>query len=293
MNLTLGCKCWSRGLQYGFRVYADGVRVLIPLLTYPSTDGRWSSLAHFCGDVLSGKTPPAYSRSLTVSDGSRTIQATATMAKHGRSFQGYVTAPRGSWLWEYVDERMGRDLACEYLAQPNHDFVLIPEDTESVREELDEIENDAREQVRAKSKRMGHGPPPNAKEIGLYFETLEAERLTSQFPTPTFQVQHRFPEVESRIPVLRKNKISCDIDVTKGAGTVIRCVEVKSVAGVPGTAFDLSSRQWESRIWCKKSQVPYDVVVYYHARCRVIERLVIGVTARLRREPRGFLCYPI
>src|SRR6266487_733048 len=101
-RISLGCKSWSRGAQFGFRIYADDIRWLVPLLVYPSSDGRWLTLSAFYEEILKGRKAAAYSRLVLIYDGKRSHQATATIAWHGRSVQGYITAPRGTWLYDYV-----------------------------------------------------------------------------------------------------------------------------------------------------------------------------------------------
>ena len=133
MQLTLGCKSWSCGRQIGFRVYADDIITLVPMLNLPSIDASWDTLADFYNAVRSGTRPTAYSRRLVVFDGSRSIEATATLAKHGRTVQGYITAAHGSWLYDYVQRNMGLDLDCEYIVQDPKDLVMIPRRGDTVR----------------------------------------------------------------------------------------------------------------------------------------------------------------
>ena len=132
MKIALGCKRWTGGTQYGFRIYAPDIKLLVPHIVHPSSDRKWSSLGDFYKDVVAGRVPPAYSRSVVISDGSRTAQVTATFAKHGNTVQGYITAPLGSWLRDYVVERLDADLECEYLIQPDTDFIVVPRRSESV-----------------------------------------------------------------------------------------------------------------------------------------------------------------
>lgn len=292
MNIKLGCKCWSRGQQYGFRIYAPGIRSLVPHLAHPSADARWSCLADFHQQVMAGRHPLAYSRRVTISDGSRMIEATATIATHGRSVQGYITAPLDSWLRDYVESRLSENVVCEYLVQPQQDLILIPVDESSLLDKLEQVEATAKSKVRRRLRQMRYGPPPNAKEIGLYFEIMEFERLMNQFPAPDWRVHHRYPAIDSAVPFLRQNNVSCDIDVVTGEEEVVYCVEVKSVSGAPGSAFNLTRREWNSREVCRRSEIPYDIVVYYHARCQVIERLVISAIAELHCEPSGYWCFP-
>lgn len=292
MNITLGCKCWSGGAQYGFRIYAADIRALVLYLVYPSADGQWRSLGDFYQELVAGHIPTAYSRSLSMSDGARTIEVTATIAKHGRSVQGYITAPLHSWLRDFVEDRLYQDLECEYLVQSSSDYVLLPAHAKSVKGVLDGIEKTARQSAQSRLRQMGYGPPPNADEIGLYFEDLEYRRLLVEFPSPQWRVYHRHPLIDSTIPFLRTNDVSCDIDVVMSDGNVARCVEVKSVSGAPGSRFALSRRERESRLWCNTSRIPYQIVVYYHVRCQVIERRVIEPSENMNEDPIGYWCYP-
>lgn len=279
-------------MQYGFRIYTNDIRSLVPSLIYPSTDGRWKSLADFYREVVAGRIPVAYSRSIVISDGSRKVQATATIAKHGRTVQGYITAHLGTWLRDYVENRLHEDLECEYLIQPNQDFILIPLQGGSVKEKLDKSENTAKRIVRSQLRRMKCGPPPHAAEIGLYFETLEFRSLKAEFPPPRWNVHHRYPAIDSNVLFLRTNNVSCDIDVVTRNGDIVRCVEVKSVSGAPGSPFNLTRREWDSRVWCVRSDISYEIVVYYHARSQIIERRVIAASESIRHEPIGYWCYP-
>jgi hypothetical protein len=220
------------------------------------------------------------------------MEATFTIAKHGRSFQGYITASLGSWLHSYVENRLNKDVECEYLVQPVIDLILIPKDDSRVANRLEKLETRARNVVRRQLRREELGPPPDAVEIGLYFEILEAESLEHEYPPPNWRIQHRYPAIDSAVLLLRSNNISCDIDVTTGGGEIVRCVEVKSVSGAPRSSFNVSRREWNSREWCAEHQIPYDIVVYYHARFQVIERLVIPSDTTLKCEASGYWCTP-
>jgi len=289
MKILLGCKAWTSGAQHGFRIYATGIRSLVPYLTFPSANGRWPALGDFYKEAAAAHHPQAYSRHVLISDGTRTIAATATLAQHGASVQGYITAATGTWLNDYVVNRLGADLECEYAPQRNQDFILIPKATESVPDRLEAVESAARRKVRTDLRRFG--APPDAAEVGLFFEREELTRLQAEFAKPAWEVRHRYPAIDSSVPLLRQNDISCDIDVISRAGKVSRCVEVKSISGAPGSPFILSRREWKSRLWCRNRNLPYSTVVYYHTHCQIIERRVIPETVNLKFEPFGYICY--
>jgi len=225
-------------------------------------------------------------------DGRQSLELAATLASHGATVQGYITAPHGTWLYDYVGHRLSRDLVCEYLVQPNQDLILIPRTGDTVERELQAAERLAVQKIRAELKSRGWSPPPKAREIGVYFELLEYERLTQAFPIPDWSVHHRYPLIDSKQPLLRRNDISCDIDVITQKQRPVRCVEVKSVSGAPGSPFNISPREWRSRKWCRERRLQYEVVVYYHAGFESVQRVAIPKSAVLRHEPSGYWCYP-
>lgn len=293
MRITLGCKRWSGKKQPGFRIYASDIRRLGSILIHPSSNSKWDSFDEFRDQVIAGNHPEAYSRSVVISDGENSINVNATFATHGRTFQGYITAPLSTWLMDYVVNRMDLDLKCEYLAHTNQDFILIPAAVKSVYEELDKKDKAGKKKVRKLLKKsQGSVPEQNAIEIGLYFELLEFERLKSEFPQSSYQVLHRYPSINSSINLLKQNNISCDIDVATNAGEIVKCVEVKSIGMGEETPFNLTVREWNSRSWCRRNKIPYEIIVYYHFRYQVIRRLVIEVGDKLKRRPSGYFCYP-
>jgi len=294
VRITLGCKRWSRNQQYGFRIYAPDIRRLGSILIYPSSDKKWESFDDFRDEVIAGYYPEAYSRSVVISDGGNSINVVATFATHGRTFQGYITAPLSTWLMNYVTNRMGLDLKCEYFVHTDQDYILIPAEGKSIYEELDKKDKMGKKKVRKLLKKsQGSIPEQNAIEIGLYFEVLEFERLKSEFPQSSYQVLHRYPSINSSIHLLRQNNISCDIDVASNAGEIVKCIEVKSISMGEETPFNLTIREWDSRSWCRKHNIPYEIVVYYHFRYQMIKRVVIEVGDKLKRRPSGYFCYPI
>ncbi|MFC1875491.1 hypothetical protein ACFLY3_05040 [Chloroflexota bacterium] len=291
MKITLGCKKWSRGKQCGFRLYDSDIKMLGTILVYPSANKYWNSFSEFGGKVLAGKLPSAYSRYVTISDGENNINATATFAQDGNSFQGYITASHGTWLFDYVTDRMGDDLKCEYLVRIDGDFVLIPHVDNSVYVELAKEEKTGKDKVKKLLKKShGQVPRPNLVKIGLYFELLEYDSLKSEFPQSTHKVLHRYPSIISEIQLLKSNNISCDIDVVTKNDNVMKCVEVKSVSLDEEIPFNLTLREWESRVWCRKHNIPYEIVVYHHFRYQKIRRVVIQVDDKLKRWPSGYYC---
>jgi len=297
MRITLGCKRWSRGHQYGFRIYVPDIQRLgAMLVAHPSSDSNWSSFEAFRQEVIAGNYPPAYSRAATISNGSKSINVTVTYAHHGRTFQGYVTAHINTWLMNYVRNRMDTDLKCEYLVRDDRDFILIPSrpNVSSVYVELDKKDKMGRKRVRKIVNRRSHGhfPADKALEIGLYFEDRELEKLKAEFPSPPYQVIHRYPSVDSNVPLLYENNVSCDIDIVTNAGQVVKCVEVKSVSMDDEAPFELSIRQWNSRVWCRRHRIPYEIAVYHHFRYQAIRRAVVAPGDKLKRRPSGYYCIP-
>lgn len=296
MEIALGCKRWSRNRQYGFRIYVPDIQRLGTILMHhPSSNNSWGSFNEFRDQVIAGNYPPAYSRSATISNGKNSINVNATFAHHGRTFQGYITAPINTWLMDYVTSRMDADLKCEYLVRSDRDFILIPSEANvnSVYVELEKKDKIGKRKVRKliNKKSQGSFPEQKAIEIGLYFEELEFERLKSEFPNSSYQVLHRYPSINSSIHLLNQNNISCDIDITTNAGKVVKCVEVKSISMGEETPFNLTIREWDSRVWCRRHRIPYEIVVYYHFRYQTIRRVVIEVGDKLKRRPSGYFCY--
>ena len=89
---------------------------------------------------------------------------------------------------------------------------------------------------------------------------------------------------------MNENNISCDIDIATNAGEVVKCVEIKSISMDEEAPFELSIRQWHSRVWCRRHRIPYEIVVYHHFRYQVIRRVVIEVGDKLKRRPSGYYC---
>jgi len=294
MRITLGCKRWSWNRQYGFRIYAPDIRRLGTILVHPSSDNKWGSFDDFQDQVVAGGHPEAYSRSVIIFDGEKSITVSATFATHGRTFQGYITAPINTWLMDYVINRMGLDLKCEYLVHTGQDYIFIPAGVKSVYEELDKKDKTGKRKVRKLLKKsQGSIPAQNAIEIGLYFEVLEYERLKAEFPQPAYQVFHRYPSINSSINVLKQNNVSCDLDVANNAGAIVKCIEVKSIGMGEETPFNLTIREWNSRTWCRRHNIPYEIIVYYHFRYQIFKRIVIVAEDKLRRRPSGYFCYPL
>jgi hypothetical protein len=292
VEITLGCKKWSGGQQYGLRLYDSDIKILGTILVHPSANKHWNFFSEFGERVLAGKHPSAYSRHVTVSDGENNIDATATFSQDGSSFQGYITASHGTWLYDYVINRMGDDLRCEYLVGIDKDFVLIPQANNSIDVELDKKEKIGKHRVK-KLLRKSHGriPGQNLAEIGLYFELLEYDRLKSEFPQSTHKVLHRYPSIFSEIQILKSNNISCDIDIVTKNDKVVKCVEVKSVSMDEGEIpFSITLREWESRVWCRKRNIPYEIVVYRHFHYQKIRREVIRADDKLKRWASGYYC---
>jgi hypothetical protein len=130
--------------------------------------------------------------------------------------------------------------------------------------------------------------PVGLDKIGLYFELREVERIKQ---TEKLIPYHRYPFLESKIESLRARNISCDIDVFDTNGNFIKFVEVKAVYGVPKSKFALTANEYNSRERCKKKKWNYEIVVYYHIGKHVIERIVIPISMKLKKQPLNYLCW--
>lgn len=288
--VTMGCKEWSGGAQRGLRIYTPTILELTAALDKPSLDGRWSSLAEFVNAVRAGLVPGPYSRSVqVVRDGYPAINATMTIARHGRTTQGYLTAPRGSWFYEFVTRQLDRNMPFQYVSDKSGDVVVIPKPAMVGR--IPDPDNEAmrmKAEIERQLRRENRPPPPDAKAIGLYFETQEVQRINSEGLTPL----HRYPLITSNIPKLQRAGISCDIDVVRANGTFVKCVEVKAVSGPSGGEFHLTRREYESRIECRRRNWIYEIIVYYHVGKLIIERLRLDPDSNIRTRLSGYWCRP-
>ena len=143
MRMVIGPKQWTWGTQKGLRIFADPIRSLAAELTFPDRRGRYESLQDFLDtiDASAGRSarPGVYSRSvLIVKRNEVALGCTASFSdntdrrpaalRHGRhpSIQGYITAPQGSWFYQWVQDRVDSRLVFEYLATETLDFIVVP-----------------------------------------------------------------------------------------------------------------------------------------------------------------------
>ena len=290
MFVRMGCKRWTRGRQLGLRIYTPSIHKLAHILNLPSRDNEWDSLDDFLNS-LGEKDVPPYSRDVLIieKEGEQDyISATVTIAKHGHTSQGYITASQGTWLAEFVETNLDKDFSFEYQAAENKDLLIVPDPAKDLVAERKSEYRSIRRKVKSLNRRHQYVAPPNAQEIGVYFETKEAELLESQGFRPSL----RYPYVTSRISWLRQYDISCDIDVLDSDDNFVKYVEVKAVAGAPGTSFNLTRKEWDSREKCRRNGISYKIVIYYHAGKNVLERRVIPESETLVAEPSGYWCTP-
>ncbi len=284
MLIKMGCKKWSAGTQTGLRIYHPSIIRLKTILDIPSLNMRWNSLNHF----LNSSRDAPYSRNVLIvnSEGQGQIQATITIARHGESStQGYITARQDTWFHDFVESNLGINFNFNYITTPTHDLLVVPFPT-IISEEKDEIK--IKRAINTFLRPRRYSPPPNAQEIGLYFEIQEVQYLLNQSLNP----MHRYPLLTTKVPDLISRNVSCDIDVLDNRHRFKKFVEVKSVSGRPGTAFNLTKNEYESRERCHAEGWPYEIVVYYNIGSKVIERRTITVDDDLQFEPSGYWCYP-
>jgi len=202
-----------------------------------------------------------------------------------------VTAPIGTSLASLVFSKLGRNVNIDFESSPQTEtLILEPKPLESV----------VRQQIRGvrKKLRMLHQPAPrNLLAQGLYFEMVEYERRAATLGTD-MTIDWRAPYVDSKLRVLRKHDISCDIDIWDANDQPQQCIEVKSVAGVPTSPFSLSRRELESRHKCRSLGIEYEIVVYGfsnapidHRRATTNVRRVIPVTEVIHEEPDSYRCW--
>ena len=286
--VTMGCKEWSAGTQRGLRIYTPTIHNLTAVLELPSLDGRWASLTEFIYAIRAGIPATPYSRALqVVRAGYPAVDATMTIARHGRTTQGYITAPRGTWLYRFVSRRMNRDIFFQYASKAMRDVLVVP--ARPAVGAMPDPDAEARRmkiEIERSLQRENRPPPSDAKVIGLYFEHKEVERIRSEGLTPI----HRYPSIRSSITKLSRADISCDIDVIRPNRTLAKCVEVKAVAGATGAEFHLTPKEHASRIECSRRNWIYEIIVYYHVGELVIERVVLGPDSPIYARPSGYWC---
>lgn len=290
MLVKMGCKKWTLGTQLGLRIYTDTIRKLESILNIPSSDNNWRTLTDFIKAIKQGKAVRAYSRNiLLVSRGKPALRCTMTIAKHGRTTQGYITAPHNTWFYRYVSSNMGRNYELEYVQGRQSDLLMIPQHSTTIQVELERDKERIKKRVNHYCRNNRLFAPPNSLEIGLFYEIKEKEHLESQ----GLVVSHRYPYFNSRDSNLLSRQVSCDIDVFDASGKFLKFVEVKSVTASPGAPFNISINEFNSRRKCQRNNWKYEIVVYYHFGNNIIERRVINLHDRLGVFPSGYSCFPI
>lgn len=289
MLVKMGCKKWTRGTQLGLRIYTNTIRSLEPLINLPSSTQKWARLGDFIKAVEKGRMIAPYSRNiLIVSRGKLQINGTMTIAKHGRTTQGYITAPHKSWFYTYVQQNMDKNYYFDYIPALKTDLLVIPKHKSTIQLESNKDEKRIHRRVTRYCRIQKQSLPPKAKEIGLFYEIMEKEHLEKM----GFKPYHRYPSLQSKDPKLIERDISCDIDVFNKKNRFVKFVEVKSVSAAPGTEFNLTIKEYESRKKCAKKKWLYEIVIYYHIGSDVIKRQVISVSDKLTALPSGYICYP-
>lgn len=284
----MGCKRWSRGTQLGLRIYTDTIKNLEPLLTVPSNDKKWAALGEFIRAVEETKVFSPYSRSvLIVSRGKAGISGTMTIARHGRTTQGYITARHKTWFYTYVERNIGKNYYFEYIPASKTDLLIIPKHRSTIELEEKKDEKSIHRKVTAYCRTEKVVFPAKAREVGLFYEIMEKEYLEEL----GFRPYHRYPSVQSKDARLIKKDVSCDIDVFDKKNRFVKFVKVKSIAAPPGSEFNLTVKEYESREKCAKEKWPYEIVVYYHIGSNVIKRQIISLSKHLIVFPSGYICY--
>ena len=289
----VGYKVWSRGGQPGLRIYANTIRALRQQMIYPSDDGSFTNLDQWLRLLEASKQPERYSRRAVVIVPTKEIfECTLTISTLPPcSPQGYVTAPTGTSLASLVFSKLGRNVNVDFESSPQAEtLILEPKPLQAV----------VRQQVRGvrRKLRMLHQPAPkNLLAQGLYFEMVECELQSARLGTD-MTIDWRAPYIDSKLPVLREQDISCDIDIWDSNGQPQRCIEVKSVVGVPTSPFSLSRRELESRHKCRSLGIEYEIVVYGfsnasidHRKATTDMRRVIPIAEVIHEEPDSYRCW--
>lgn len=289
----VGYKSWSKGNQFGLRVYADTIRRLRTQLRFPSQDDAFPSLDQWMRELESGAQPARYSRPATVMMPDKQLQqCTLTIATlPPKSPQGYVTAPIGTSFANIVAKELNQDIEADFESSPNTETIILrppPSDTE-IRKQ--------RRRVAGALRRLLKPTRPDLVEQGMYFEHLEYERRGVELDSDLV-VDWRAPFIDSNSTRLRERDISCDIDVWDSTGTPLLCIEVKSLSGSPYGTFVLTRREFESRRKCRDLGIPYEIVVYGFANSGIDHkgagadvRRVIGPDDTLNSEPNSYTCW--
>jgi hypothetical protein len=280
MKIKIGCKRWSSGAQIGLRIYHDSVLALEEILDKESRDKCWSSLTQF---LNSSKRKP-YSRKLMILDSNRRnpIEATTTIARHGDvSTQGYITAPKNSWLYTFIYKNINRDYKFDYTSTKDYDLLVVPYPSKNIISIKSKEEKGMKRVVQSFCRKNHFSPPQNAKEIGLYFELKELGLLVKNGYIP----DHRYPSIKTKKAELIGRNVSCDIDVFERNKKFNKFVEVKSVSGPPDTEFILTVNEYNSREKCRKKGWNYEIIVYYHHGNKILKRKVIHNYQDIKAEP--------
>lgn len=287
MLVQMGCKKWTRGTQLGLRIYTDTIRKFESILNSPSNDNKWETLVDFMKALKQGNKVRPYSRNiLLVARGKVGIECTMTIAKHGRTTQGYITAPHNTWFYKYVQSNIDENFEYEYVQSHKIDLLVIPKHGSRIQKEIEKDAKEISKKVNQYCKVNKVYIPPNLKEIGLFYEIKEREFLESQ----GFIVRHRYPYLESSHPDLIVKQVSCDMDVFDDVGNFVKFVEVKSLTATPGTEFNISRNEFESRKKCQTKNWSYEIVVYYHFGNNIIKRHVINLNDKMIVYPSSYWC---
>ncbi len=288
MFVKMGYKKWTYGEQKGIRVYTPAIRSLATILNVPSADGSWNSLDEFLTYLeKGGEGKPPYTRNLLVTTyGKKPLSISISVNRHDGSSQGYITAPKGTWLDATASKYLDKDFLFEYLPGPKQDVLVVSSPSADPVAERDRDTLEIQRRVRTFCAKNHYPPPQKAREIGLYFELKEVNFLKKEGLKP----YHRYPFVYSQLEFLRKDDVSCDIDLLDVKDSFLKYVEVKAVEGAPGNDFSLTIKEWQSRDWCSKNEIGYEIVIYYHAGHEIIERKVVAEDEKLIAEPSGYWC---
>lgn len=290
---SVGYKAWSGGNQLGLRVYAETIRRLRTQMIYPSQDGEVPNLDHWLRELENGNQPARYSRPAVVMlPDKETQQCTLTIATLPPvSPQGYVTAPTGSALAALVRNNLGKNVNVDIHSSPTLETLVLQPPA---------VDSEVRKQRRLARRALRRLAKPSQQDLveqGTYFEYLEFERRKLELGAG-LAIDWRAPYIDSNLPLLRQHDISCDIDVWETGGAPKLCIEVKSLAGAPTSAFVLTRRELESREKCRTLGIAYEIVVYGfsqsgadHSNAGPDMRRVIELTDALNTEPDSYRCW--
>ena len=292
MKINVRIRKWSQGRQMGFQFGADDIRALSEELTVPDRRNRYSSLGNFITRVQAGEHPDVYSRivSIGVTEGKaiRIFGDVNHSISHTRnSIQNHIEVrPDQKDFQTWVRRHIGQEIVGEYLPGAKKDVLLLL--TKKTDEEV--VIANLEKRLQPNARRKLHQEDSRSR-IGHYFEEMAAKWCKKTWPD--FHVSWRYPYIDSEHEFLRERRIICDIDLVKNSQ--FRCVEVKSVKGLPGLPFIATASEWRSREVAKKTKnIEYTFLVFYYATLENYLHPILfdKVEKFVQREPVGWKVTP-